>query len=645
MKRRKFLNEIGKLSAAPILLDNIAIRSLATPAMLPLISCQEINERVLVIVFLKGGNDGLNTVIPIAGYDQYANLRPDIKIANTGVNSFINLDTTLSNEAQVGIHPVGTSFKDLYDSGFANIIQGVGYPLFNLSHFKSMDLWLSGGDGKPENFNIPSGWMGRYFDAAFPNISRTSTALFPDPLGIQMGDKKPSLALHNHYSEYIGSNLTGQDPASLFGLLNGIGTSPHTQSLNSDYGAELEYIMAVENSTNSFGSRITSVYNAGTNSAVDYPDTSLANQLKTVARFISGGSSTKIYMVHIDGFDTHSNQVRAGAPHVGRHAALLKDVFDSIKSFQDDLINLNLGHKVLTATFSEFGRRITQNGSKGTDHGTLSNMFLFGQGVAPGITGTNLDLINLTESGNLLESSMQYDYRSVFKSLIQDWLGADDAISEQAIGAYNKIPNLIKPAFHVDPSCYLPPVCNPCECSESMLVLSDIPIADNTIIRSADWVETNGTILRSTNVILQAKDFILLSPGFIAQDGSVVSISIEDCETTNTFSDSTTDKLVSRSTDLLVASLLEEEESELIIYPNPAKIAVNIFYRIQQEQYVSIYLHNLEGALVGVLLDNAKKESGMWSLVLDRGQLTAGSYIISMRTEKELLSKQLLFLQ
>ena len=641
MKRRKFLNEIGKLSAGSILLDNIPIRSFTTSSMLPLLSCQSVNERILVVVFLKGGNDGLNTIIPITEYDQYANLRPDIKISDSGINSFIELDTTLSPEAQVGIHPVGTSFKDLYDSGFARIIQGVGYPLFNLSHFKSTDLWLSGGDGTPENFNIASGWMGRYLEAAFPNISRSSF-LFPDPIGIQLGDKNPSLAFHNHYSEYIASNLTGQDPSSLFGLLNGIGTSPHNQIINSDYGIELEYIMAVENSTNSYGARITSVYNNGTNSDTDYPNSSLANQLKTVARFISGGSTTKIYMVHMNGFDTHGDQVIYGESHNGQHANLLKDVFDSIKSFQDDLINLGLGHKVLTATFSEFGRRITQNGSNGTDHGNISNMILFGQGVSPGVSGTNLDLTNLTTSGNLLESSMQYDYRSVFKTLIQDWLGADDDITQQAIqGTYNKIPDLINPTYHVDPSCYLPPVCNPCECDESMVILSDIPIADDTIIRSSDWIKTNGAILVSSKVLLNAKEFILLEPGFIAEKGSEVGIGIEECETANSFSDSTSEKFIS---EVPVTELFEAEETELTIYPNPAKTNVNIFYKIEKEQFITINLYGLDGSLIGVLLNHTKKTKGMWSLVLDRGQLSAGSYIISMRTEKELFSKQLLFL-
>ena len=300
--------------------------------------------------------------------------------------------------------------------------------------------------------------MGRYIEAAFPGVAGNSLPDFPDPLGIQLGDTKPSLGLHDHNQNYAATNLTNQDPGDLFGLLNGIGTAPHTDLLNSEYGDGLQYIMEVENSTNAYGQRITEVYNAGSNSSTTYPSNYLARQLRTVARLISGGGSTKIYLTHIGGFDTHANQIQNNNPHLGLHSVLLSEVFDSIKAFHEDLTNMGLQERVMVSTFSEFGRRAKQNGSLGTDHGTVAPLFLVGTGVQPGVSGTNPDLSNLTSSGVLLEEH-QSDYRSVFKTLLQDWLGADDVVLNDAqFGPFNKEPGLVSPSFTVDPSCYIGPL-------------------------------------------------------------------------------------------------------------------------------------------------------------------------------------------
>ena len=141
MKRRNFLKNIGCLSATPLLLNGLPVNPFATTSMLPLLTCQGIDERILVIIFLKGGNDGINTAVPIEQYDVYSNIRPDLALANSGSNAIIPLDNTLPIEDQVGLHPIMTSFKDMYDNGLARMVQGVGYPLPNQSHFKSTDLW------------------------------------------------------------------------------------------------------------------------------------------------------------------------------------------------------------------------------------------------------------------------------------------------------------------------------------------------------------------------------------------------------------------------------------------------------------------------------------------------------------------------
>ena len=453
MKRRKFINNLSKLSAAPLLLNGLPLHSFISPSLLPP-NCQGISDRVMVIIFMKGGNDGLNTIVPIDQFSRYANLRPDIRL-NQG--NLINLDTTLDIADQVGLHPSMTPFKAMYDVGQASLIQAVGYPNPNQSHFKSTDLWLSGGDGTPANFNLGSGWMGRYMASAFPDLLDGPSQRFPDPIGIQLGDTKPSVGYHGYSNDYLGVNISNQNPGSLFGLLNGLGTAPHLSTPTSDHGDNLDYIMGVENTTNAYGGRISDVYNNSNNSNTVYPSSYLARQLQTVARLIAGGSTTKLFLVHKNGFDTHADQVQGGNTQIGNHADLLGDVFGSIKAFTEDLANLGLEEKVLTATFSEFGRRISQNGSLGTDHGNFAPLFLFGSAAAAGVKGTNINIDpgTLDAAGNLPVSALQHDYRSIYKTLLQDWLGAgDDVLNAANFGNYNKVPDLITTTATVPPDCY-----------------------------------------------------------------------------------------------------------------------------------------------------------------------------------------------
>lgn len=463
MKRRSFIRNLGGASLGPLMLNGLNIQSFADLAMLPLLECQGIDDRVLVVVFLKGANDGLNTIIPLNQYDAYATLRPNIKLSDVGQNNgILNLDSSLSLERQVGVHPMMTSFKDMYEQDKATLIQGVGYPLPNKSHFKATDLWLSGGDGSSANFNLGSGWLGRYLDSAYPGVNGISTPEFPDPLGIQFGDIQPSFSLTNHAQEFEGLNLTNQNLTNLSGLLNGLGSTPHTNLGSSDFEDKLSFIMDVENSTNSYGTRITNVYNAGSNSSVTYPTSDLANQFKSIARLMSGGSKTKVFLAHKGGFDTHNAQVVADASHTGTHATLLTDVFDSIKAFHEDLQNLGLGDKVVTVTFSEFGRKMIENGSIGTDHGNYAPLFLFGNPVKSGVIGNNVDLSQITSDGNLIEtgtnSQLQYDYRRIFKTLLRDWLGAGNAIiSDTYFDPYTQVNDLLNTV--VPPNCYFEPIC------------------------------------------------------------------------------------------------------------------------------------------------------------------------------------------
>ncbi|MEM7372038.1 MAG: DUF1501 domain-containing protein [Bacteroidota bacterium] len=454
MKRRDFFKISTPLALSPFLLNGIPLNAFATPGLLRAMDCTGISERVLVLVQLRGGNDGLNTIIPIDQYSTYANLRPTIAIPDTGTESYINLDNTLAVEDQIGLHPSLAPLQSMYDDGLMNVLQGVGYQDMNRSHFKATDLWFSGGDSTPVNNNIPTGWIGRYLDHTYPGLAGNPNPFMPDPLGIQLGDPKPSLGFHTEGEHATSINLSGQDPAGFFNLVSEIGGLPIDNVPASHYGEELQYIMNTEQSVSQYSERITNVFNAGTN-AKTYPDLRLAAQLKTVARLISGGSQTRIFLATIGGFDTHILQVEFGTPTVGDHANLMAEVAQSIKAFHEDLDALGLGERVMTVTLSEFGRKATENANFGTDHGSLAPMFVFGKGVKGGVSGTNVDLSNLGPNDQL--QGVQYDYRQVFTSLLQDWLGAsDDALVATKFDPFvsQKIP-LVSPNHVVDPDCYI----------------------------------------------------------------------------------------------------------------------------------------------------------------------------------------------
>ena len=416
MKRRDFLKISVPLSTAPLLLNAMPLKAFATTNMVTSLGGSDMNERSLVIIRLAGANDGINSLVPINQYDRYARIRPTLRLPQTGSGSYINLDSSLSNIDAVGLHPGLLSAKAMYDEGAATFIQGVGYPESNRSHFKSTDLWLTGGDGRQEYFNLNEGWVGRYLESRYPEFLDGPVPDQLDPLGIQIGGQTLSLGFHTEEEHAVALSLAGQDPGGFYTYINQIGGLPPTVFPATDYGRELQYLVQKQNDTGEFAQRISDVFNRGKN-FISYPRLNLANQLKTVARLISGGSQTKIYLVTIGGFDTHAGQA-------GRHINLLSHLADSVKAFYDDLRAQKLDNKVVSVAFSEFGRKAIENANRGTDHGTLGPMFLFGPCVKSGVIGTNVNLSNLDRGGAPI--GLQHDYRSVFGSLLVDWLGADE---------------------------------------------------------------------------------------------------------------------------------------------------------------------------------------------------------------------------
>jgi uncharacterized protein (DUF1501 family) len=452
MKRRNFLRLLPAAGVTSFAVNGFSMRPFANSRMAEILgSCDGVQDRTLVLIQLKGGNDGLNMIIPAAMYDRYAQLRPTTKLNDSGAGAFIPIDNTLPTADQAGFHPAMTGLKDLYDRGWLSVVQAAGYQSMNQSHFKGTDLWLSGGGGASNLQNLTSGWMGRALQAMYPHIEGVPVADMVDPLGIQVGDPATSLGFHTDTEHQNVINLSGQDPSGFYSLIQTIGGAPIMNVPDSDHGDELEYIMGVERSINLYAQRITDVFNAGSNSISTYPTGSLAAQLKTVARMIKGGCKTKIFLCQLGGFDTHSAQVDSGDTSLGAHANLLKTLSDSVKTFFDDLEGMGLAGNVMGCTFSEFGRCVKENGSFGTDHGTLSPMLVFGKGARPGVQGTNPDLNNLTSDNQL--KTMQFDYRQVFATLLQDWLGANPYVMEQTMfDGYDKM-KLVDRHYKVDPNC------------------------------------------------------------------------------------------------------------------------------------------------------------------------------------------------
>ncbi|WP_345163876.1 DUF1501 domain-containing protein [Algibacter aquimarinus] len=452
MKRRHFIKLSSAASA--IALTPLELQA-ALKSFMPFANCPDISNRKLVLINLAGANDGLNTIIPLNQYDAYSNLRPTIKVPESGLSKYITLDGSLPDNQQVGLNPALTGFKSLYDEGILRIMQSVGYPSQNKSHFKSTDLYLTGNDGNSLLNGADTGWIGRFMELYYADL-----LLETFPLAVEIGSNKTSLGFHAEEAHGLSLNITGQDPAGFYSVLNGLGGAPPTNIPNSDYGNQLEFINNTDALSNTYANAISTAFIAGQNDAT-YPDTDLSNQLKTVAKLISGDLGSKVYMVRISGFDTHNAQIQTTGNAQGKHFSLLTELSGAIEAFMSDLKSQNLDENVVGLTFSEFGRKAKENGNLGTDHGEIAPMFLFGKPVAGGLSGTNPDLAEATSNNNYQIQTVQYDYRQTFATLLQDFLGADNTIIDATFFNHTlndsfanlKVGEIIKDQYSIATNC------------------------------------------------------------------------------------------------------------------------------------------------------------------------------------------------
>ena len=451
MKRRNFIKLTATASAIGLLPGQM---SHALNIGKKYINC-DISNRKLVLIYLGGGNDGLNTIVPLNQYDLYSNLRPTIKVSDSGANPFINLDSSLDDNQQVGLHPSLTGFKNLYDSGYLRILQSVGYPSQNKSHFASTDVYSTGNDGNSWLNGGDSGWIGRFIESYYYDLVQQTF-----PIGVEIGSKTSSLGFHGAEEHGLSLNIEGQDASGFYSVLSGLGGEAPSFIPNSHYGEELQYIIDNDQITTLYSEAISNAFNNGSNST-SYDDSDLSNQLKTVARLISGGLESKVYLVKLNGFDTHFSQIQSANDIQGDHNELLTELNNAISSFMQDISSQGFQDDVVGLTFSEFGRKAKENGNLGTDHGEIAPMFVFGSAINGGVSGTNPDLTEATQNNNWQLETFQFDYRETLGTLLQDYLGADDNAIDSTFFNHtsnesfteNKIQDLIKPEYSVEENC------------------------------------------------------------------------------------------------------------------------------------------------------------------------------------------------
>jgi uncharacterized protein (DUF1501 family) len=355
------------------------------------------NDRSLVVVQLLGGNDGLNTVVP-HGIDGYNRGRRALRLPAGQLHKIT---------AEIGLHPAMGGMAKILERGRLSVVQGVGYPNPDRSHFRSMEIWETA-SVKNDAKSLESGWLGRALDSRQAKPG-------DDPPGLHVGARSMPLALKTRKTEVpsveslesyklqlAGTEQEKQAERTALNQLAGIDRR-HDDAL-------LGFISRTTLAAYESSGRLEQL--AGKKqSGPKYPNFGLARRLELIAQIIKADFGTRIFYTSLDGFDTHANQL-------GTHAALLTELSDSVTAFHDDLAAAGHGERVALLSFSEFGRRVEENASQGTDHGAAAPVFLMGPVGTPGLVGSHPGLDDL-DDGDL---KFHTDFRSIYASLIADWL-------------------------------------------------------------------------------------------------------------------------------------------------------------------------------------------------------------------------------
>ncbi|MBL7987157.1 MAG: DUF1501 domain-containing protein [Chlorobi bacterium] len=397
MNRRSLLKGLAATGVVAQLMPHVGIKAFAHA--LPrrgLLRTAAGNKNAMVILRLYGGNDGLNTLVPVHDENYY-------RFRHRGTNRNVSIlpeeTLLLPDHATLGLHPSLALLHELYQEGKMAAVQNVGYPNQDLSHFRSTDIWLTGSDAW--TFET-SGWYGRYLEDQFPDALN---ALPTYPFAIEMGP-------------FMTAALMGRKGPMGFAL-NDLHYLPaptgNSTGITISAEIETEYVRLIARQSHQFIGALMEANTKTTEPTVEYPShPPLATELSTIAKLIDVGVETSVWLVTMPGFDTHHHQLPD-------HAARLAEIGRCIHTFQRDLESRGLADRVCLMVISEFGRRVESQGL-GTDHGAAAPVMVVGNGVQPGIIGPDPDLVNLDENDNL---RFQYDFRQIYSSLMCQWLGAE----------------------------------------------------------------------------------------------------------------------------------------------------------------------------------------------------------------------------
>ena len=493
MKRRKFLQYTGSGIVMPGLFGSLGIK--AAPFLNPIVDGSD-SDKVLVIIQLEGGNDGLNTLIPLDKYSELYNARPIILPKE---NELLSLEGTDIWK----LHPNMTGMRDLYNEGKVKVIESVSYPGQYGSHPTSTDNWLNAVAKGPEQF---TGWAGRYLATQYPEYPDT----LPDhPPAIEIGDF-PSLVFQDtaqtygmlipsiaNFNDWWIDYQDGEINNSVVGAI--VDNSDVPEGYNAEFCEaiqRLDYLRFTNGLAQNFLEPVLDAYNIIGGEPTN--NNGLTNKLKVIAKLIAGGLQTKVYLVRHGSYDTHFN-------HIVSHGSLLKELSSSIKTFMDDLTSYgsDVSKRVIGMTISEFGRTTFENKASGggTDHGGASCMFLFGDSISGGVLGESPDIPAEKQSQSDDSLEMQFDFRQVYHTLLRHWFCVDSSTIESDI-LLNPFTTL--PIIAGSPCCIAPetPVITGTKtvCG-TILYTYSVPNINGVYF---DWKITNGTIMegQGTNEII-----------------------------------------------------------------------------------------------------------------------------------------------
>ena len=411
MERKHFLHTLAHVAAAPTIFSSLAFNKLDFSSNSFLSNTIE-EGRIIVIIRMNGGNDGLNTVIPLDQMSALSNARPHVILPE---NKIVSLG---SND--VGLHPALSDFKTLFNEDRLKIIQNVGYPNPDFSHFRSTDIWQSASDSD-EYFN--SGWIARYIEDKHPTYPEAyPTEAYPHPLAVEINGGSSMLFT----GEKSFTSFQAGNPSNFQEIINEF----DNEYPSDNKGNKLKYLQLIAKQSMVYSKIVKEKYENGKNT-VSYGNSNLERQLEIVSQLINGGLKSRIYLVDFGGFDTHDTQVDSSDRTKGQHAALLQELNDAVTTFIKNLDASGLSDNVLAMTFSEFGRTIVSNGSNGTDHGTAAPLFIFGNKVDPTILGDNPYIpSNISWQDNL---AVEFDFRQIYSSLINQWMGGGPTTSKDIL--------------------------------------------------------------------------------------------------------------------------------------------------------------------------------------------------------------------